>query len=70
MDENNAMIQLSGLWLNESKNGNKYMIGYLGENRLMVFKNQFKERENQPDYIIYIVPPKKISSSDDQSVPF
>lgn len=48
------MLQLGGLWINESKKGEKYMVGYLGNLRLLVFKNQYKEEEKHPDYIMYV----------------
>lgn len=47
--------QLGALWLNESKNGNKYMSGELEINgekiRIVVFKNT-KQKETHPDYKI------------------
>lgn len=60
------MIQLSGLWLNESVNGNKYMVGYLGRNKILVFRNQHKTVDNQPDYLLYLAdnPPAKPEEQD------
>lgn len=50
------MIQISGLWLNETKDGKKYMSGYMGEAKILIFRNEYKESENQPDYRMYIAP--------------
>lgn len=49
-----SMLQLGGLWINESKKGEKYMVGYLGNLRLLIFKNQYKKEEKHPDYIMYV----------------
>ena len=48
------MLKLSGLWVNTDKNGKKYMVGYLGQQRVLIMKNNFKEEENQPDYNLYV----------------
>ena len=49
--------QLSGLWTNETKNGQKYMTGKSDGFKYTIFKNGFKEPEsNQPDYILYREP--------------
>lgn len=53
------MIELSGLWLHESKDGMKYFSGSLGRARLVVFKNNFKKEEKEPDYILYLDEPIK-----------
>ena len=66
------MLELCGLWLQESKGGKKYMSGSLGGVRLMVFKYEHKkEGENTPDYRIMLVkaekrqPPKASGGSAD-----
>jgi uncharacterized protein (DUF736 family) len=53
------LINLGALWLNESKNGEKYMSGYLGEARLVIFKNKHKEEDKHPDYKVFIAKGKK-----------
>ena len=56
-DNKERRIKLSGLWLNESKAGEKYFSGSLGTNgKLLVFKNEKKEKESDPDYSLYLVP--------------
>ena len=45
--------KLSGLWLNETKNGQKYFSGKNDGFKYTIFKNGFKEKDNQPDYILY-----------------
>ena len=49
-------IKLSGLWLNETKNGQKYFSGKNDGFKYTIFKNGFKEKESQPDYILYREP--------------
>lgn len=62
MSENkNNMINIGGLWLNKSQNGEIYFSGYFGNARLLIFKNGFKEKENQPDYVMYVAKAEKRS---------
>ncbi|UOF80635.1 hypothetical protein [Caudoviricetes sp.] len=50
------MIEISGLWQHESKDGKtKYITGNFGKARILIFKNNFKnEGSNEPDYIFYL----------------
>jgi hypothetical protein len=48
-------VQLGGLWVNEDSNGNKYLGGNFGGfARIRVVKSKYKEKESEPDYIIYV----------------
>lgn len=54
------MIEATGLWVNESKDGTKYFSGTMGKVRVIIFKNTFKEEGgNEPDYILYLDEQKK-----------
>ena len=53
------MIQLTGLWLNQSKSGEKYFSGNLGGAKVLIFKNKHKTEEKHPDYQLYIAPKQK-----------
>lgn len=55
-NSNQQMISIGGLWVNKSKDGNTYLAGYFNGARLLIFKNNFKEQEKQPDYVMYIAP--------------
>jgi len=48
---------IGALWAKTSKDGKKYMSGILedlsGDIRIVIFKNDRKEKENYPDYLIY-----------------
>ncbi len=46
------MIIAGGLWLRESKGGEKYMTGTLGGVKVLIFKNKRKRNENDPDYTL------------------
>ncbi len=50
--------KIGALWLKETKDGKKYFSGVLedmrGEIRIAIFKNDRKEKENQPDYQIVV----------------
>ena len=52
------MIQIAAFWKRESKNNRTYYQGKLGDGRLLLFKNDKKENDKQPDLILYIVPEK------------
>lgn len=55
MSENNQnMVNIGGLWVNKSKNGEFYFSGYMNGAKLLIFKNQFKEKDSQPDYVMYV----------------
>lgn len=72
--EQGAMLQLGGLWVNESKNGNKYMTGYLGNLKLMVFRNNYKTDDKHPDYVMYLAEkPRNNENSNEETqddIPF
>ena len=54
------MIELTGLWLNETKEGKKYFKGSLGGATVLVFKNEHKEPgSNQPDYKLCLAEKQK-----------
>lgn len=48
------MIEITGLWLKKSENGDTYMVGKMGSAKVLIFKNKFKSKDNQPDYVFYI----------------
>lgn len=70
MGVNIIMIKLTGLWLNESKDGkNKYFSGSLGQGRILIMKNSFKkEGSNEPDYTLYIEESLKKDKKEDETV--
>jgi len=49
------MIHLAGFWKKDSKNGRKYYTGKLGSGKLLLFRNDKKQTEKDPDLILYIV---------------
>ncbi len=69
MPDENVRVKLTGLWKNESKAGKTYLAGSLGSARIMIFPNGYKEKNNDPDYIMYLVPGKpkdRPSTGDDR----
>ena len=48
------MQRVVSFWKNESKNGNTYYSGKLGELNLVGFKNTKKKNEKEPDLIFYV----------------
>ena len=47
------MQRIFSVWKNESKNGNTYYTGKLGDLSIIGFQNQ-KENEKQPDLTFYV----------------
>jgi len=72
------MIKLGALWENTSKKGSKYMSGEIEIGRekvkVLVFRNNRKDKERSPDYIIYEREPRpaydSTADSDDDMPPF
>ena len=67
------MIELGGMWTGKDKRGNSMMSGYLGNTKLLLFKNTFKDAENQPDYKLYVAPKPKKEKQDEiskENMPF
>lgn len=49
------MIQLSGMWVNYTKQGEQYLSGYLGNARILMFKNKYAgENDKAPQWILYV----------------
>lgn len=53
-DKKSEIIQICGLWQNETKDGAKYLKGNSGAVQYLVFRNKNKTAENQPDYHLCI----------------
>ncbi len=52
---NSELIKVTGLWQSEDKNGNLVLSGNLNGNaRVVIFTNNYKEAEKEPDYIMYL----------------
>lgn len=53
----NDMMRVGGIWANKDKNGKTYLTGKLSPTiRILIFKNEFRETENQPTHILYFAP--------------
>ena len=49
------LVKIGGLWKNKDKNGNDYFSGnFTYQTKLLVMTNSFKDKENDPDYMVYI----------------
>ena len=67
------MIKLSGMWRNNNANGDPYYSGSIGTARLLMFPNQHRETDKQPEWILYLAPPKKreeTAPEPDENPPF
>jgi hypothetical protein len=56
---NDVLIKLTGLWERERRGnpGNTYWSGRLGAAKILVFKNNRKESDSDPDYNVFITEP-------------
>ena len=49
------LVKIGGLWKNQDKNGNDYFSGnFTYGTKMLVMSNTFKDKENDPDYMVYI----------------
>ena len=59
------MIEVTGMWVNYSKSGDMYLVGYMGNAKLVLFKNKFAtENEKAPQWKLFVVENNKNSGSD------
>ena len=76
----NDLKRVSGLWMKDSKAGSKYMTGKTDEpipagSKLLIFKNDRKETDQQPDYQLMIAAeeskpaPNGVSSANSNTTP-
>ena len=61
------LIRLTGLWMNEGKDGEKHMQGSLGGARLFVFKNKHKKSDSDPDYVACVAPKQQQQDGDSKA---
>lgn len=65
--------KIGSLWVNKEKG---YMNGTINGERVIIFKNGFKQEEKHPDYIVYKSKPKEEKKEDgfvaveDNQLPF
>ena len=54
----NNLIKITGLWINQSKEGGQYLSGNWGPTlRVIVFKNKNKRPDSKdPDYNMFLAP--------------
>ncbi len=63
--------KLTGLWKNKSSKGKPYMAGNIGLARVLVLPNNYKEKDTDPDYNLYIVPRENSDKSkEEEDIPF
>lgn len=52
-----TMVPVTGLWLKKTKDGRSYFSGNINRGCVvLVFKNERKEKESDPDYRLYFAP--------------
>ena len=59
------LIKVGWLWKNKDKNGNDYFSGnFTYGTKLLVMTNSYKDKENDPDYMVYIAQKEKKESEE------
>lgn len=53
------MIKVAALWEHKDKNGKIFYTGKFGDASVIILPNGFKKESNQPDYNLFITPPRK-----------
>lgn len=56
-------VKLTGLWKNTSKDGKAYLSGSLGGVRVLVFPNEYKKGEKDPDFNLFLSPKEEAKST-------
>lgn len=69
------LLKLGGLWKNTDKKGNDYFSGdFTFGTKILIYKNSYKEKENDPDFVAYLSPKQKRdepkTQSDNSDIPF
>lgn len=67
-DNSNVLVKVGALWQNE-KDGEMYFTGALGDARLVVLPNGYKQTEKHPDYIVYVTNRQKREEQQSQPAP-
>lgn len=46
------LLNVTGLWISEGKDGSTYLSGPMGSVRILIFKNKKKSSDKHPDYYL------------------
>ncbi len=49
-------LKLTGLWKSKTKDGKTYLSGTLGSIKVLVFTNEYKKKDSDPDYTLFFAP--------------
>lgn len=60
--------EIGALWVNAKPGGDKYLTGHINKEKVIVFKNKFKEEnEKAPDFRVY--KQKELGTADNSASP-
>ena len=67
------MKRIGSLWLNETQDKKKYMTGVIEivsgiQTPIVIFTNDKKDKQSQPDRIIYLSEPKKVLTKENNDL--
>lgn len=61
-------IKIGGLWTGRTKSGEEFLSGTFGSMaRLLVFKNNYKQGDKDPDFVVYVVPRERNTQPDGEA---
>ena len=53
-----GLLRVGGLWKNRTKAGKAYLGGTIGGIKVMIFANEFKQSDSDPEYVLNIAAAK------------
>jgi uncharacterized protein (DUF736 family) len=60
------LVKIGALWKQQGDKGD-FLSGKMGDARVLVFTNNYKETDKHPDFIIYVTNPQKREEADDET---
>lgn len=58
-EEKKTKLYLTGLYEQRTKSGDIFYSGRLGVNSVLVFRNNFKQKDTDPDFKVYLAESQK-----------
>ncbi len=63
------LVRLTGLWKGKKKDGTTYLSGTLGSAKIVVFPNDRKNGDKDPDFVVYLSKPEEKGQSPATTTP-
>lgn len=63
-EKRGELVEVTGLWKTKTGDG---LVGYMGDARVLIFKNTFKKEEKHPDYKLFVTRKSEKSETDKET---